>query len=237
MGCATAIFTPPNVIMTADGPKLVDWTGTMRAAPAHDFAVSHFMLTEVDLELADDPERPRAVNAAMAGRNTQRLAGLSQAALRAAMECYLPIVFDSRSSSAACCRSSGSGSFQRVEAALCSGSDGAAWSPALLAGQGQLPADAAAIKPSPAGHSVVRKQRSAGHITLSSHPSADAAGPPALRRLLRLEHGGGGAGSPSSSPLPGAAPSSSVGIASSPPSPHLMGSFALPPPGCRSPAF
>jgi Ser/Thr protein kinase RdoA (MazF antagonist) len=82
---------PGNVIMTAEGPRLVDWTGTVRAPAAYDLGVSHILLTELAPEVADDPERPRAVNAA-AQTEYARLAGLSPAALTAAIESYLPIV-------------------------------------------------------------------------------------------------------------------------------------------------
>jgi hypothetical protein len=82
---------PDNVIMTADGPRLIDWIGAVRAPAAFDLAISHILLTELAPEVADDPERPRAVNAA-AQSEYARLAGMSQAALTAAIEPYLPIV-------------------------------------------------------------------------------------------------------------------------------------------------
>ena len=82
---------PGNVIMTAEGPRLIDWSGTVRAPAAWDLAVSHILLTEIAPEIADDPERPRAVNAA-AQSEYARLTGLSPAALAAAIESYLPIV-------------------------------------------------------------------------------------------------------------------------------------------------
>ena len=82
---------PGNVIMTAEGPKLVDWSGPVRAPAGWDLAVSHILLTALAPEIADDPERPRAVNAA-AQAEYARLAGLSPAALTAAMKSYLPIV-------------------------------------------------------------------------------------------------------------------------------------------------
>jgi aminoglycoside phosphotransferase (APT) family kinase protein len=82
---------PGNVIMTAAGPRLVDWSGPVRAPAGWDLAVSHILLTELAAEVSDDPERPRAVNAA-AQSEYARLAGLSSAALRAAIESYLPIV-------------------------------------------------------------------------------------------------------------------------------------------------
>ncbi len=82
---------PGNVIMTAEGPRLVDWTGTVRAPAAYDLGICHILLTELAPEVSDDPERPRAVNAA-AQAEYARLAGLSPATLTAAIESYLPIV-------------------------------------------------------------------------------------------------------------------------------------------------
>ena len=82
---------PGNVIMTADGPKLVDWIGGVRAHGALDLAVSHFLLSEIAPEHADDPERPRVINAALQSEYA-RLASMSPAALTAAMEPCLPIV-------------------------------------------------------------------------------------------------------------------------------------------------
>ena len=82
---------PGNVIMTADGPRLIDWTGTVRAPAALDLGVSHILLSELAPDLVDDPERPRAYNAVLQSEYA-RLTGMSQAALTAAMEPYLPIV-------------------------------------------------------------------------------------------------------------------------------------------------
>ena len=82
---------PGNVIMTAEGPRLVDWSGTVRAPAAYDLGISHILLTELAPEVADDPERPRAVNAA-AQSEYARLAGMPPAALTAAIGPYLPIV-------------------------------------------------------------------------------------------------------------------------------------------------
>ena len=82
---------PGNVIMTAEGPRLVDWSGPVRAPAAYDLAISHIILTELAPEVADDPERPRAVNAAVQSEYA-RLAGMPAAALTAAVEPYLPIV-------------------------------------------------------------------------------------------------------------------------------------------------
>ncbi len=82
---------PGNVIMTADGPRLVDWLGLIRAPAALDLAACHILLSELTPETVDDPERPRAYNAVMQSEYA-RLAGMSPAALTAAMDPYLPIV-------------------------------------------------------------------------------------------------------------------------------------------------
>jgi len=81
---------PANVIMTAEGPRLVDWTSSVRGRAAFDLAHSHILLTEFAAEAADDPERPRAVNEALQSEYA-RLAGVSPTALTAAIESYLPI--------------------------------------------------------------------------------------------------------------------------------------------------
>jgi len=82
---------PGNVIMTADGPRFVDWGGAIRAPAALDLASCHILLSETAPEVVDNPQRPRAVNAA-AQSEYARLAGMSQAALTAAVEPYLPII-------------------------------------------------------------------------------------------------------------------------------------------------
>jgi hypothetical protein len=81
---------PGNVIMTADGPRLIDWGGAVRAPAALDLAFCHVILSENAPEVVDNPRRPRAVNAA-AQSEYARLAGMSQTALTAAVEPYLPI--------------------------------------------------------------------------------------------------------------------------------------------------
>jgi aminoglycoside phosphotransferase (APT) family kinase protein len=89
-GLCHADLHPGNVIMTAEGPRLVDWTGAVRAPAAFDLACGHIILTEAAPEFIDDPERPRAYNAA-AQSEYARLACMSQAVLTATMEPYLPI--------------------------------------------------------------------------------------------------------------------------------------------------
>jgi Ser/Thr protein kinase RdoA (MazF antagonist) len=83
---------PSNVIMTADGPRIIDWIGAVRAGAALDLARCH--VTFCDLVYAPegaDPELPRALNAAVQSEYA-RLTGMSSAALTAAMEPYLPIL-------------------------------------------------------------------------------------------------------------------------------------------------
>jgi hypothetical protein len=81
---------PGNVIMTADGPRIIDWDGAVRAPAALDLACCHISLSELAPEVVDNPARPRAVNVALQSEYA-RLAGTSPAALTAAMEPYLPI--------------------------------------------------------------------------------------------------------------------------------------------------
>jgi len=81
---------PGNVIMTPEGPRLIDWLGMMRAPASLDLAVCHTLLGEIIPDLTDDPERPRRLNAAIQSEYA-RLAGMSQAALAAGVERYLPI--------------------------------------------------------------------------------------------------------------------------------------------------
>src|ERR1700704_6741888 len=84
-------LSPGNVIMTAEGPRLVDWTFAMRGPAALDLGFLHVILSELAPEIADNPERPRATNAAAQSEYAQR-AGMSLAELPAAMKPYLPIV-------------------------------------------------------------------------------------------------------------------------------------------------
>ena len=81
---------PNNVIMTASGPRLIDWTFAIRAPAALDHSLTHLNLTEFALEITDNPQRPLAVNAA-AQSEYARLSGLPEAALRQVMETWLPI--------------------------------------------------------------------------------------------------------------------------------------------------
>jgi hypothetical protein len=91
-GLCHADLHPGNVIMTADGPRLIDWLGTVRAHAALDLGRCHVTLSDLVYAPEDyDPARPRALNAAVQSEYA-RLAGLSPAALTAAIEPYLPIL-------------------------------------------------------------------------------------------------------------------------------------------------
>lgn len=81
---------PGNVIMTADGPRIIDWACALRAAAVFDIARVHVSLSELVPEDAD-PEPPRTINAAVQSVYA-RLAGFSPAALTEAMQPYLPIL-------------------------------------------------------------------------------------------------------------------------------------------------
>ena len=80
---------PGNVIMTAQGPKLIDWIGAARAPAAYEIAECHVRLAELGPE-HDAPERA-TVNSVLQAEYA-RLAGMAPAALTAAMQPYLPIV-------------------------------------------------------------------------------------------------------------------------------------------------
>jgi hypothetical protein len=78
--------------MTANGPRIIDWFGTVRADAALDLGRCHLHLSELIYAPEDiNPERPRALNAAVQSEYA-RLAGTSQAALTAAMERCMPIL-------------------------------------------------------------------------------------------------------------------------------------------------
>jgi Ser/Thr protein kinase RdoA (MazF antagonist) len=90
-GLCHADLHPGNVIMTPGGPRIIDWLAAVRAPAALDLGCCHIILSELVSENIDDPERPRALNAAVQSEYSQ-LAGISPAELTAATEPYLPIV-------------------------------------------------------------------------------------------------------------------------------------------------
>jgi Ser/Thr protein kinase RdoA (MazF antagonist) len=81
---------PRNVIMTAQGPKLIDWLGAARAPAAYEIAQCHVLMSELDPEHDDDPEGA-PVNSALLAEYA-RLVGMAPAALTATMQPYLTIV-------------------------------------------------------------------------------------------------------------------------------------------------
>ena len=82
---------PGNVIMTPQGPRLIDWTGTKRGGAPLDLAFCHFIHTELVVESLGDPPQRRALDGAVQSEYA-RLAGLTPTALRAAVQAHLPIV-------------------------------------------------------------------------------------------------------------------------------------------------
>ena len=78
------------MIITAEGPRLIDWTGAKRGGAALDLACCHFLLTELVPESFGDRERQCALDAAVQSEYA-RLAGMAPAALAAAIEAHLPI--------------------------------------------------------------------------------------------------------------------------------------------------
>lgn len=81
---------PGNVILTAQGPRLVDWFGALRAPAALDLAICHVLLFEHTAEHVPDPARPRAYHAALQSEYAER-AGMTHPALTAAIAPYIPI--------------------------------------------------------------------------------------------------------------------------------------------------
>jgi len=81
---------PGNVIMTAQGPRLIDWLGAARAPAAYELAQCQVLMTELDPEHEEDPDGT-PVNSALQVEYA-RLTGMAPAALTAVMQPYLPLV-------------------------------------------------------------------------------------------------------------------------------------------------
>ena len=81
---------PENVIMTADGPRLIDWTFSIRAPAAFDHGHFHINLTELALDVTDNPQRPLSPSA---GPTIESAGGPATpvAARGEEMELWLPI--------------------------------------------------------------------------------------------------------------------------------------------------
>ncbi len=82
---------PANVIMTAQGPRLIDWTAVKRGGAFLDLAVCHFNRTELVVDSLGAPEHQQALGAAMQVEYA-RLANISAEAMMTAIEAHLPIV-------------------------------------------------------------------------------------------------------------------------------------------------
>jgi Ser/Thr protein kinase RdoA (MazF antagonist) len=82
---------PGNVIMTAEGPRLIDWMGAKRADAAVDLGCCQVLLCDMVPEILGERERQRALNAALQSEYARQV-GMSSAALTAAIEPYLPII-------------------------------------------------------------------------------------------------------------------------------------------------
>jgi tRNA A-37 threonylcarbamoyl transferase component Bud32 len=80
-----------NVIMTAEGPRIIDWGWAVRGPAPLDLCFSHVIHTEIVPRRVDNPRRPHATNAA-AQSEYARLTGITLAVLTAEMESYLPVV-------------------------------------------------------------------------------------------------------------------------------------------------
>jgi Phosphotransferase enzyme family len=81
---------PGNVIMNADGPRLIDWLGAITAAPAFDLAVSQVIMSELVPQVVSDPQRPRAVNTALQFHYAAT-AGMTASQWADALGFYLPV--------------------------------------------------------------------------------------------------------------------------------------------------
>jgi Ser/Thr protein kinase RdoA (MazF antagonist) len=91
-GVCHADLHPGNVIITADGPRIIDWAGTVCAPAAFDLGRCHAHLVELVYSPESvDPAPPSALNAAVQSEYA-RLADMPPATLAVATESYLPIV-------------------------------------------------------------------------------------------------------------------------------------------------
>lgn len=82
---------PGNVICSQNGPILIDWPAATLAPAAFDLASAQVLLTEIAPYIADDPDRPRGVNAALQAAYAER-AGLAMSELSAWVTPYLAVV-------------------------------------------------------------------------------------------------------------------------------------------------
>lgn len=93
---AQALQPHPPLRLVCQWRPRIDWACTLRA-PVFNIGRVHVTLSELVPE-DDDPEPPRAINAALQSEYV-RLSGISPAKLTAAMQPYLPSFAPSSSSS------------------------------------------------------------------------------------------------------------------------------------------
>lgn len=82
---------PSNVILTPEGPRLIDWTGVRRGGAAYDLACAHFLRAELQPPVLGDPERQLAFDVAMRTEYA-RLTGQDPDVLMTRIEAHMPIV-------------------------------------------------------------------------------------------------------------------------------------------------
>lgn len=82
---------PGNVILTRDGPRLVDWTGVRRGGALYDLACAHFLRLELVPELLGGAEAQQRLDLATRSAYA-RLAGLDPDDLMAGLQSRLPLV-------------------------------------------------------------------------------------------------------------------------------------------------
>ncbi len=81
-----------NVIMTAEGPKIIDWAFPSCAPAALDLARCHVIYSDLVYSAEGvDPRGAHALDAAVQSQYAQ-LAGMSLVSLKAEIEIYLPIM-------------------------------------------------------------------------------------------------------------------------------------------------
>ena len=81
---------PGNVILTAEGPRLIDWTGAKQGGAPLDLATCLFHRTELVVERHGPPEQRLALGEAMQAEYA-RLAGVDPHMLRAEIDAHLPV--------------------------------------------------------------------------------------------------------------------------------------------------
>lgn len=82
---------PSNVIMTPEGPRLIDWTSARRGGAAYNLANSHFLHTGIVPPALGDAARQGAFSLALQAAYA-RLAGVNAVRLADGIKAHLPVV-------------------------------------------------------------------------------------------------------------------------------------------------